>query len=287
MEPWADFAIELHDLAYAGGLAYSGTDVHVRKALLVLGHCFDRLPISPSGFKLSVRSTVPVGRGLGSSAAFSVALSAALLAYTGQLSLCATGELSRDDKLRVFGMANSLEQQFHGTSSGVDPAASCFGGLFRYSTHGGVVGEIAHGRVRPYSLVMVDTNLQRSTRQVNEFLAKYEHDQPALFQECFEQVQALVERYYEQAVSLEEAVDENQQVLCKMGLSLPIIDEIVRAASRYGCHAKITGAGRGGCVLVVCAGGTVDVRFASAMHDMKCTVHSLAGAFGPGVRVSM
>ena len=63
---------------------------------------------------MRVRSAVPIGVGLGSSAALSVALVRALVAATGRT-------LTADEELAH---ARRLEAIFHGHPSGVDPAAA-------------------------------------------------------------------------------------------------------------------------------------------------------------------
>ena len=74
-------------------------------------------------FTCEIQSTIPLGRGLGSSAAFSVAAIAALLDFfTGR----------QWEKNTIYELAYQLEKKFHHNSSGVDPAASCYGGLLFY-----------------------------------------------------------------------------------------------------------------------------------------------------------
>lgn len=74
-------------------------------------------------FSYIIESEIPVGRGLGSSAALSVASSAAFLEfYTGKIF----------DKEIVNNLAFEIEKHFHKNPSGVDNYASCFGGLILY-----------------------------------------------------------------------------------------------------------------------------------------------------------
>ena len=74
-------------------------------------------------FDFKIESEIPVGRGLGSSAALSVASSAAFLEfYTGQVF----------DKEIVNNLAYEIEKKFHKNPSGVDNSAVCKGGLIMY-----------------------------------------------------------------------------------------------------------------------------------------------------------
>jgi len=74
-------------------------------------------------FNFKIKSDIPLGRGLGSSAAFAVASTAALLKfYTGK-------EFEKDviNRLAYF-----IEKRFHFNPSGVDNSTVCFGGLIFY-----------------------------------------------------------------------------------------------------------------------------------------------------------
>src|SRR3989338_2438064 len=74
-------------------------------------------------FNYYYKSDIPIGRGMGSSAAFCVATAAALLHfYTGR----------EYDKQIINSLAYQGETYFHGMPSGVDVSASCFGGLIFY-----------------------------------------------------------------------------------------------------------------------------------------------------------
>jgi len=74
-------------------------------------------------FNYKIESDIPIGRGLGSSAALSVASSAAFLEfYTGQ----------QFKKERVNDLAFEIEKHFHLNPSGVDNSVACFGGLILY-----------------------------------------------------------------------------------------------------------------------------------------------------------
>ena len=74
-------------------------------------------------FNYKIESEIPVGRGLGSSAALSIATATAFLEfYTGR----------QFDKKEINNLAFQIEKHFHQNPSGVDNSASCFGGLIIY-----------------------------------------------------------------------------------------------------------------------------------------------------------
>lgn len=76
----------------------------------------------PHGFKLSIKSDIPIGSGMGSSAALAVAIA-------GAMSILLNKKI---DKEAVNEIAYLSEQRKHGFPSGGDNSASCFGGLIWY-----------------------------------------------------------------------------------------------------------------------------------------------------------
>jgi len=82
-----------------------------------------KIIFSDRPFNFKIESEVPIGRGLGSSAALSVASVAAFLEfYSGK----------QFAKEIVNDLAFQIEKHFHKNPSGVDNSASCFGGMILY-----------------------------------------------------------------------------------------------------------------------------------------------------------
>ncbi len=74
-------------------------------------------------FNFEIESEIPLRRGLGSSAALSIAVTAAFLEfYSGR----------EFDKETINNVGYLSEKHFHINASGVDPTTSCFGGLIYY-----------------------------------------------------------------------------------------------------------------------------------------------------------
>lgn len=94
-----------------------------------------------SSTAIQITSDIPVGAGLGSSAAYSVALASCLLLKeqlfvclkNGKIcSLCQQGEFCIRQKKVINSWAYLSEGVIHGRASGLDNAVSCFGGAVRF-----------------------------------------------------------------------------------------------------------------------------------------------------------
>lgn len=109
---------------------------------------------------LSVNSEFPVGAGLGSSAAFSVSLTGALM----KLFSCYQG-----DKQLVSDWAYQCEQIFHGRPSGIDNSICTFGGAILFKN-----GKVVEHRLDlpQLPIILVHTNVQRNTKVLVESATK-------------------------------------------------------------------------------------------------------------------
>ncbi|MDO8583337.1 MAG: mevalonate kinase [bacterium] len=91
--------------------------------IIVIGEALKYLKKTlSSGFKLSIKSDIPIGSGMGSSAAVAVSVAGAIYLLFNKTF----------DKEIVNEIAYLAEQKKHGLPSGGDNAASCFGGMVWY-----------------------------------------------------------------------------------------------------------------------------------------------------------
>ena len=84
--------------------------------------------IATQGYDFSVRSNLPVGAGLGSSASYSVCVATALLKVNGHLS----GLDAATQRDLVNQWAFQAEKVIHGNPSGIDNTVSTFGGAVAF-----------------------------------------------------------------------------------------------------------------------------------------------------------
>lgn len=188
---------------------------------------------------ITVTSTVPIARGMGSGTAVSTAIVRALSKYFSHwLASQAISDL-------VY----QTEVIYHGTPSGIDNAVVAFEKPVYFvrdvSREVFWVGE-------PLLLAVADTGIQSSTREVvNDLRHRYRSD-PAHYEPLFDEV-GTIARAARPAMEqgrieqLGRLMDENHALLQRLGVSCPELDRLVITAREAGAlGAKLSGAGWGG-----------------------------------------
>lgn len=198
-----------------------------------------RVVLPARGFHVALRSDLPIGRGMGSSAAIAVGLVRAAAQALGER-LTAAAEWER---------AFAIEQVFHGTPSGIDQTVSARGGALRYRK--GPPAEIEELPCPTWRVVVLDSGSCGETRAlVDGVRARRPAIDPAL-----DAIGALVPRAQaalHDPAALGPLLTENHRLLREIGVSTPALDDLVALALRAGARgAKLAGAGGGGVVIAL------------------------------------
>jgi len=204
----------------------------------------EKINFKVKNFSYSIHSSIPISRGLGSSAALSVAASAALLKfYTG-----------RDfDKETVNNLAYMAEKHFHKNPSGVDNTTSCFGGLIFYRKEFEFLKNISVLNFKipktiEDNLFLIDSGKPKeTTAQMVDWVRQRYNKKPNLVEEIFNQIEKITKKI---AVALvrednrffAENLFENQLRLELLGVISKTAKKLLESLSRFGI-GKITGAG--------------------------------------------
>ncbi|TIA73832.1 hypothetical protein E3P91_01209 [Wallemia ichthyophaga] len=245
----------------------------IRGAVVAFVHHYMSLcyPTKPS-LTFTARSSIPIGAGLGSSAAYSTCVSAALLLYmqkvvinrqraTPHISHSGRKYIGVDIAATVNKWAFASERILHGTPSGIDNSVSVFGGAISY----------ARGRAQPMIplhgfqsmlLLLANTHVERDAKAVISRVHALKANQPGLFDECMRRIQDVVDeavRCFQDTdlpresmlVGLGKLVAANHAQLELLGVSHPALEMIIAKLKAYGLQTKLTGAGGGGCTVTL------------------------------------
>jgi mevalonate kinase len=218
------------------GLKYEAVRLAAEKVMNMHG--------KSTGLNIDINSSVPVGAGLGSSAAVIAAVALATDSLLG-------AKMSKED---VFRIACETEKFVHGTTSGVDPAISTFGGILLFQIDTGFKPLEAKIDI---PLVVGDTGVERSTRLQVEKVRTVMENYPNLFELIQKAARAIVLRAMEalqksDLIRLGELMNINQALLSAVEVSDESLEWLINASRRAGAlGAKLTGAGGGGCMVAL------------------------------------
>ncbi|MDD2655390.1 MAG: mevalonate kinase [Candidatus ainarchaeum sp.] len=197
-----------------------------------------------TGFKVSVTSEFPVSAGMGWSASYCVALARAAAAAAGR-------ELGDREAAKA---AFEGERAFHGNPSGIDNALAAHGGVMLFK-RGREPEPLAVGG--KFHFVIANSGKKGPTKELVGKVSSIRAGNPSEYGALEEAEEWLIGKAIEalargDAKALGKLMDENNELLARLGLSTPIIDDIRGVALENGAlGAKITGAGGGGCVLIL------------------------------------
>ena len=239
-------------------------------ARLVLSH----LSLSEPDAVLTLKSDLPVASGMGSGTAITVAAARALSASLG-------AELPSEV---VSDMTYEVERIHHGTPSGIDNNVIAWEQPI-YFTMGSPPETF---RIHtPFHLLIANSGIASSTREaVAEVHHRWEST-PSYYNVVFDCIGAIahaaraaVEQGALQALGA--LLNENQELLAKMGVSLLHLDRLTQVAREAGAlGAKLTGAGQGGNIIALVEVDQLEnVREALVAEGVADTWHTQIGASG-------
>ncbi len=191
-----------------------------------------------------VESGIPLACGLGSSAAFSVALARAVLTASCR-------EHGPDD---VRALADVAEQVFHGNPSGVDVATIIHGHPIRFCRGEAPRPLATTGR---FDMWIVDTGIRSETSAVVADVARLRSAHPRRSEAALGHIATSVAdgmRALDGGTvqAMASAMDLAMEGLRGIGVSHPAIEDVLRDGRRRGAlGGKLSGAGRGGVVLLL------------------------------------
>ena len=220
-----------------------------QKLLESLSVARQQMRLSKAPLLITVSSQIPFRAGLGSSAAFSVALVRALARLTGKKLAAAT----------VSQFAYELEKIYHGTPSGIDTTVSANEKPI-FFIKGKPPQFIRLGS--PLPLIIANSGSHVATKKVVADVRQRMENNPRQHAILFEKIGSIAMHargFLEQGelVMVGKLMSLNQELLMELGVSSPALDRLVAKAHAHGAlGAKLSGAGRGGCIVALAQRGT-------------------------------
>jgi len=214
---------------------------YVRQAIELVKEEADK---NGTGITVSITSQIPVGAGLGSSAAVAVATIGAVSRLLGL-------ELSNEE---IGKLGHRVELLVQGASSGIDPTVSAIGGFIHYER-----GKFEHLPFMELPIVVGYTGSSGSTKELVAMVRDRRESMPEIVEPILVSMGKVVEKAREVLLSdldektrfemLGKLININHGLLDALGVSTKKLSELVYAARTAGAlGAKITGAGGGGCM---------------------------------------
>lgn len=222
------------------------------------------------GCQYTLRSTIPIGAGLGSSATIAVCMSAALLLQLRTLAgphPDQPHDEARKQLERINHWAYVYEMFIHGNPSGVDNTVSTQGKavVFQREDYG------QPPSVRPLwdfpelPLLLVDSKVPKSTAHEVAKVGKLKDRHPALVGSILDSVDKVTQasadilteegfdtQSEENLARVGELMTINHGLLVSMGVSHPRLERVRELVDHEGIGwTKLTGAGGGGCCITL------------------------------------
>lgn len=188
--------------------------------------------------KVKVSSEIPIGCGLGSSAALSTALSGAFRKFAGY----------QWNLEKINDLAYEIEKKQHGNPSGADNTVSTYGGFIYYRKR--KTPRFSHLKVnKELPLLVLNTGRpDESTEEMVTLVRKLFDRTPLRVKKILKRMEGVTEHFLEflsgrEKISIRKMIKENEMLLEKLGVVSPSVMRLIRKIESIGGAAKITGAG--------------------------------------------
>ncbi|MGI8420083.1 MAG: mevalonate kinase [Candidatus Levyibacteriota bacterium] len=214
-------------------------------AILAIGETLRYYKIkAAAGFTLKIHSEIPIGAGLGSSAALAVSIAAAITMFLRE-------EFSKEV---INEIAFRIEQMQHGMPSGGDNTAACFGGVvwFQKGSSDSVHFQESIPSVSvklAKSVILIDSGKpEESTGEMVSFVRKLKKENPQLVIKILKEQEVLANDFLSamqqnEATNMRVLIKKAEKNLERLGVVSSKAMSIIRAIEKAGGVAKISGAG--------------------------------------------
>lgn len=221
---------------------------------------FMKIDVEKNPIKITLSGDLVAASGVGASAASCAAIARALNDHF---------KLGLDDE-GINRVAYEGEKGYHGTPSGIDNTAATYGGIILF-TKGDPPKMERISMKNPIEIVEGNTGVTSDTKTVVEDVAKKKEDNLEEFEEIFKRAKEITEEAKEALINADaekigRLMDENQELLRRIGVSSDELETLIKIAKNNGAlGAKLTGTGRGGLMVSLTPGKELQEKVANAM----------------------
>jgi mevalonate kinase len=203
-------------------------------------------------YSLEIDSDIPVGRGLGSSAAYSVA-------FSGLFNKLSNTPINLKE---INALAYEIEKYFHKNPSGGDNTVSTYGGYLWYRKEAEGLKTFSRIKVKRKlnNMVLVDSGrANESTKDMVEMVRSKREANIKKVDSIFYSIEDVTKGFLsyllqEQELSLEYLLKQNQRLLEKLGVVSSSTKMLVKKLEKEGAAVKVAGAGgiKSGSGILIC-----------------------------------
>ena len=209
-------------------------------------------------FLVSISSEIPVGFGLGSSAAYNVCIINGLCLLVNNL-------LKKNifNKKDILLLSNENEKIFHnGTPSGIDASCSLYGGVIIFNSiheQRNINIPINNFFNKRIAFLLINTKIQRNGGEFIKNVSDFKNNNKNLFNEIINKIGDVTNNIInlitkedtneDDCIKFFQLIKLNQKLLKNISVSNDEIDKIINLLEKNGYYGKISGAGGGGYIL--------------------------------------
>lgn len=217
---------------------------------------------------ISLKSQIPVGAGLGSSASMCAVVACGVIAVYHSL-------VNDGRRLDIVAYRESIniaayegERVAHGSPSGVDNTTVVYGGTVQFKS-----GKFSMINLLPKHFLIVDSRIPRKTKEMVSNVKNLKLVMPLVIDPIMQAIDGISRTFLDNPdADVSCLIRINQQLLSAIGVSHPKFDNIIEMCTAYSLSFKLTGAGGGGCGIIYIPDG-YDGDVKTLISDLTCIYH--------------
>lgn len=183
-----------------------------------------------------VSSDIPIGAGMGSSAAYAVA--------------CSALKVGKPDLEKINELAYRLEKKKHGNPSGVDNTVVTYGGFlwYRKENENLKIFKRIEAKVKPPEIMILNTGKpSESTKEMVTMVSERYLSKRKSTENIFRNIEGITRNFLDFFLGggekFGDLIYDNEKLLEELGVVSKSAMEMIRIIEKAGGRAKITGAG--------------------------------------------